>query len=108
MTVLSTRAGGSDHVATLAGVTTFLRPPVRRIEIGMLITMVRPSLLSLGRSTFPTAMVLVGIIRRPPAVAAREARCRARSGLRSSEQCPDGRREHRPAAPVVPQSAPVQ
>jgi hypothetical protein len=34
--VLSTRAGGGDHGATFAGVTTFFRPPVRRMEIGML------------------------------------------------------------------------
>jgi hypothetical protein len=47
---------------------TFFRPPVRRIEIGMLMTMVRPSRLSFGRSTSPTEMVMGFIIRRPAGI----------------------------------------
>ena len=41
MTVLSTRAGGGDHGAAFAGVTTVLLPPTRRIEMGILTIIVR-------------------------------------------------------------------
>lgn len=58
----STRAGGGDQGAASAGVMTFFRPPVRRMEIGMLIIIVRPSRLSFGRPTVPTEMENGGLM----------------------------------------------
>src|SRR5581483_8385236 len=63
MIVLSILGGGGDHGSRFAGVTTCLRPPWRRSEIGMLTTTVRPSRLSLGRPHEPTVIVSTFITR---------------------------------------------